>query len=182
MNSFAEDLKAAVDYHGHLCAGQIIGVRLTRLGMKLLGIEDPHTERDLIAYVEADRCVADAVGVVTGCKLGRRRLKWMDFGKSAATFLDLGKDKAVRISSARKFKPAEGEDLVKFYDTIPDDELFSAEWVRVNVKPEDLPGKPSVKEVCSVCGEIVMDNRHVIKDGKVMCKSCAGQNYYTVVK
>ncbi|MEG1585083.1 MAG: FmdE family protein, partial [Anaerovorax sp.] len=72
MISFHEDLERAVKYHGHLCSGQVLGVRMARMGMRLLGIEDPDNFRDLIAYVETDRCIADAVGTVTGCKLGRR--------------------------------------------------------------------------------------------------------------
>jgi len=182
MNTFQDDLVRAVDYHGHLCAGQIIGVRMARLGLKLLGITDASAERDLIVYVEADRCIADAVGVITGCKLGRRRLKWKDYGKSAATFLHLGIDKAVRVAAGKKFFPGEGVDLIEYFHAIPDEEFFTTAWVKVNIKPEDLPGKPSVKEECRKCGEAVMDNRHVVNsDGVILCKHCAGFGYYTVI-
>ena len=181
MRTFDEDLKAALEYHGHLCAGQIIGVRMARVGLKMLEIADALAEKDLIVYVEADRCIADAVGVVTGCKLGRRRLKLMDYGKSAATFLHTGKNKAVRIASGKRFKPGENEDLVEFYNKIKDEELFNCAWVTVDIKPEDLPGKPTVSETCETCGEMVMDNRHVEKEGKKMCKSCAYGGYYKKV-
>ena len=79
MTSFDEDLKRAVDYHGHICAGQIIGVRMARLGLSLLNIDEPNTYRDLIVFIETDRCLADAIGTVTNCKIGRRRLKVYDF-------------------------------------------------------------------------------------------------------
>ena len=180
MRTFDEDLKRAVEYHGHLCAGQIIGVRMARLGLKLLDIADATSERDLIAYVEADRCIADAVGMITNCKLGRRRLKWMDYGKSAATFLHIGKNKAVRVASGKRFKPGEGDDLIEFYGKITDEELFNCAWVTVDIKPEDLPGRPTVSVICDMCGELVMDNRHIEKDGKKLCKSCAYGGYYKV--
>ena len=180
MASFEEDLEKAVAYHGHLCAGQIIGVRMARLGLKLMNIADPSAERDLIVYVEADRCVADAVGTITTCKMGRRRLKWMDYGKSAATFLNIATDKAVRIAAGKKFAP-EGADIKEFFASIPDEVFFKVEWVKVNYKPEDLPGKPLVKAICEGCDESVMDGRHVVKDGKTLCKSCAEGGYYRVI-
>ena len=178
MRTFNEDLNAAVEYHGHLCAGQIIGVRMARFALKLLDIPDAAEENDLIVYVEIDRCIADAVGVVTRCKLGRRRLKWMDYGKSAATFLHIVKNKAVRIASGKRFSPAENEDLVDFYNKISDEELFNYAWVTVDIKPEELPGKPIVSVTCGQCGEKVMDNRHIEKEGGVFCKSCAYDGYY----
>lgn len=180
MNTFEQDLSEAVAYHGHLCAGQIIGVRMARLGLKLMGIPDAKAERDLIVYVEADRCIADAVGQITNCKIGRRRLKWMDFGKSAASFLHLVSKKAVRIAAGKKFFPQPGVDIKEFFAAIPDEELFTVQWVDIDIKPEDVPGKPTVKAECEECGEMVMDNRHVSKNGRNLCKHCAGHGYYTV--
>lgn len=77
MKSFEEYVEDANRAHGHICAGQILGLRLALHGLALLGIEDP-TGRDrkrLVTFVEIDRCATDAVTVVTGCRMGKRALK-----------------------------------------------------------------------------------------------------------
>jgi hypothetical protein len=93
-----EDLQQAKAFHGHLCHGMVLGVHMARYGCRVLGIDDPLTYRDLVVYIEMDRCASDAVAVVTGVTLGRRRLKWVDYGKMAATFVDLNTGEAVRIA------------------------------------------------------------------------------------
>ena len=178
MNTFQQDLQDAVAYHGHICGGQIIGVRMARMGSKMLGIDSPKDFRGLIVYVECDRCLTDAIGTVTGCKLGRRNLKWLDYGKSAATFVNLETGESIRICSDARHYPPEGVDLIEFYSAIPDEELFRVTRVKVDVQPEDLPGKPLIASVCSECGERVMDGRQVVRDGIVKCKACADGAYY----
>ena len=180
MNTFMQDLDEAITYHGHLCSGQITGVRMARFAMKLLGIDDPKGFRDLIVYVECDRCLTDAIGTVTGCKLGRRNLKWMDYGKSAATFLNLKTGEAIRITRGKTESPPDGADLVAFFEKIPDEEMFIYSHVNVLYQPEDLPGKPlSASLTCPKCGEKVMDGRQVIHNGAEMCKACAHGAYYS---
>lgn len=181
MNTFDQDLKQAVQYHGHICAGQILGVRMARLGCKLLGIDDPHAYRDLVVYIECDRCLTDAIGTVTGCKLGKRTLKWRDFGKSAATFLNLKNGEAYRIYKQTDKRAPKGSDLVEFFNTIPDDEMFRYKKVKVNYNESDLPGKPVEAVVCSICDEEVTDRRHLFLDNKTVCKYChtnKDQQYY----
>ncbi|MEG1972972.1 MAG: FmdE family protein, partial [Oscillospiraceae bacterium] len=156
MTSFREDLERAVAYHGHLCSGQVLGVRMARMALGILGIEDPLNCRDLILFVETDRCIADAAGTVTGCKIGRRRLKWMDYGKTAISLLDLKSGKAVRISRERLLYPPDGADneaMVAFYEAIPDEKLFKAEDVEIPLRPVDLPGKPLEITRCEICME-----------------------------
>ncbi len=182
MRTFQEDLERAVSYHGHLCSGQIIGVRMARLALDILGIEQPETYRDLIVYIESDRCIADAIGTVSCCKMGKRRLKWMDYGKTAATFLDLATGRSIRIYRKYKVFPDKGTDLVKFYDAVSDDELFSVQEVEVDYKPTDLPGPPMEVQVCAFCGEEILDGRQVMKDGKCCCRSCLDGGYYRVKK
>ncbi|MDR2491228.1 MAG: FmdE family protein [Spirochaetaceae bacterium] len=181
MKSFDEHLAEALAYHGHLCAGQILGVRMARLGLKELGIDEPQTYRDLITFVENDRCLTDAIGTVTCCKLGKRRLKFMDYGKSAAVFLDLAHGKAVRISSKGWIHTGGVQDIRGYLDGKDDAELFKVERVRVSLKPEDMPGKPCAKTQCSRCGEVITDGREVEKDGAILCKNCAGPSYYEVI-
>ena len=179
MKTYEEYLKEAVEYHGHLCAGQILGVRMTMIALKYFGIDEPKTYKDLIAFVEADRCVADAVSCIGNCHMGRRRMKWMDFGKSAATFYDMNRDEAIRINTNSNFFPEPDEDINEYFGRYSDEELFNVRKVKVDLKPEDLPGKPLTKAVCEVCGETILDNRHVVKNGKILCKACAGQSYYS---
>lgn len=182
-NTFEEDLAQAVAYHGHLCAGQVLGTKTARLGLEYFGIDDPSAYRDLIAFVEADRCVADAVCSVAGCKLGRRRLKWHDLGKMAATFYDIASQRAVRIAIISNRKAPEGADLADFFNSIPNDELFRIQEVEVDLTEDDLPGKPRHKVICEQCGERVMDGRERTVNGRVLCKTCSGEDaYYRVVR
>src|SRR5438445_3463259 len=106
MKSFEELLREAEQAHGHLCAGQILGVRMAMLGLDKLGIADPRGKdrKRLVTFVEIDRCATDAIGVVTGCRLGKRALKFKDWGKMAATFVDLESGRAVRVASRESSK------------------------------------------------------------------------------
>jgi formylmethanofuran dehydrogenase subunit E len=176
--SFEEDLERAVAFHGHLCGGQIIGTRISRAGMEYLGIEDPTKYRDLIAFVEADRCLADAVTIVADCHIGKRRLKWHDYGKMAASFLDTQTGKAVRVCAISEKRPRGGEDMVAFYQSIPDAELLRIQPVTIELAEDDLPGRPRHKTFCESCGEKILDAREVIVGGRVLCKPCAGEPAY----
>ena len=105
MKTLDEYLQEAERAHGHLCAGQVLGVRMAMLGLSRLGIDDPVRERKrLITFVEIDRCATDAVAVVTGCRLGKRALKFRDWGKVAATFVDLKENKAIRLVARESSK------------------------------------------------------------------------------
>src|SRR5580698_9236172 len=99
MESMNELLVKAEAAHGHMCAGQILGVRLALLGLQRLGIQDPlgADRKRIVTYVEIDRCATDAIGLVTGCRLGKRTLKFRDWGKMAATFIHLDTGHALRI-------------------------------------------------------------------------------------
>jgi formylmethanofuran dehydrogenase subunit E len=180
--SFEQDLEKAIAYHGHLCGGQVIGTRIARVALAYLGIEDAEKYRDLIAFVEADRCIADAVSTVANCQIGRRRLKWYDYGKMAASFYDMKSGKAIRVSSIGRERAADGEDIVAFFNRFSDRELFRVQEVEIDLDEYDLPGKPLRSVFCDSCGEKVMDNRDVQLEGKTLCKVCAGQPaYYRIV-
>ena len=180
MKTYQQHLQEAITYHGHLCAGQIIGVRMARMALKILGIDEPAGFRDLIVYVECDRCLTDAIGVVTGCKLGKRNLKCMDYGKSAATFLNLQDGKAIRVYRKMRAHIPDGTDLTSFFDSTSDEELFSTAHVNVHYRPEDLPCKPLYAMTCPLCDEEVIDGRQVMQNGTLVCKACAGSAYYDV--
>jgi len=193
VKSFDELLRNAELAHGHLCAGQILGVRMAMLGLDLLGIDDPHgTDRKrLVTYVEIDRCMTDAVGVVTGCRLGKRALKFRDWGKVAATFVDLESGKAVRIAAkesskvlARQLHPeieSKNQQQMQAYREMAVDDLFNVQWVRVSVPPEELPGYKGDRIVCAECGEGINFQREVRREGTILCRACAGESYYTLI-
>jgi formylmethanofuran dehydrogenase subunit E len=191
MKSLDEYLELAAVAHGHICAGQVLGVRLAMLGLKELGIEDPIAERKrLVTYVEIDRCVTDAVALVANCRLGKRALKFRDWGKVAATFCDLQTGRAVRIAVKESSKQAAKElfpDLPreegqqKAYAQLPDDVLFERQSVKVEVSPEDLPGFKGPRVVCAECGEGINFKREVKKEGRVLCRACAGERYYETI-
>ena len=188
MKTLSEYLELAAVAHGHLCAGQVLGVRLAMLGLKELGIEDPIGERKrIVTYVEIDRCVTDAVALVANCRLGKRALKFRDWGKVAATFCDLQTGKAVRIAAKESSKQAAKElfpelpkdqGQQKAYAQLSDDVLFSREWVKVEILPEDLPGFKGPRIVCAQCGEGINFKREVLKEGRTLCRACAGEKYY----
>jgi formylmethanofuran dehydrogenase subunit E len=183
------ELLAAVA-HGHLCAGQILGLRMALHGMTLLGLDDPagKDRKRLVCVVEIDRCMTDAIGVVTGCRLGKRALKFRDFGKAAATFCDLRETRAVRIAARESAKERahalypeigdKNQQQMRAYREMPDEELFAVEWVRVTFGPEDLPGYKAPRVVCAQCGEGVSFRREVVRDGRALCRACAGERYY----
>jgi formylmethanofuran dehydrogenase subunit E len=190
MKPFDEYVQLAEIAHGHICAGQILGLRMAIHGVGQLGLDDP-TGKDrkrLITYVEIDRCATDAIGVVTGCRLGKRALKFRDFGKMAATFCDLETGRAVRVSARESAKnrardlyphaPSKNEQQMRAYRELPDSELFDTQWVRVNVEPEDLPGFKAGRVTCDECAEGINFRREVERDGRILCRSCAGERYY----
>jgi formylmethanofuran dehydrogenase subunit E len=191
MKSLAEYLDLAAQAHGHLCAGQVLGVRLAMLGMRELGIDDPLAERKrLVTYVEIDRCVTDAVALVANCRLGKRALKFRDWGKVAATFVDLKTGRAVRIAAKESSKQAARQMFPelekeagqqKAYAQLSDEILFDKKWVKVAVQPEDLPGFKGPRVICAECGEGINFQREVVKNGRTLCRSCAGDRYYSTV-
>lgn len=191
MKPFHELLTASAHAHGHLCPGQVVGVRMAMLGCRLIGLEEPK-QRDqikkLIIYVEMDRCTGDAIAHTTGVKLGRRSLKHMDFGIMAATFLNMETNQAVRIVSteaSRDLVPFYAPDITTYpdqpieaYKRMPDSVLFRVQSVDVRLSEFDFPGPTRRKVACARCGQVVRDHREVVIDGENLCKICAGQAYF----
>ncbi len=190
--TFDSLLQESVRIHGHLCAGQVLGVRMSMLGLKEIGIHDPKGKdrKSIIVFVEMDRCATDAVQSVTGCSLGHRTMKFMDYGKMAATFLNLKTGKAMRIvaredsrdKAKERFPELENKyaGQLEAYKVMSDEELFDMMEVTINVAPQDMPGRPMRRVRCDACGEHVQDMREVCQDGKVLCVPCAKGGYYEV--
>lgn len=175
---FEEDLKKAYEFHGHVCSGIVLGVRIARAGLTFLGIEEPSKNKDFIVFVEADRCLADAVQAVTGCSLGKRRLKWIDYGKMGASFIDMNTGKGIRIVVYADENPAPDQDVKEFWCRYTDDQIFKFEEVSVDLRKEDMPGRPTRSATCAVCHEKVMDGRDVNMNGEILCHACAHGAYY----
>ncbi len=210
MQTFDALLREAEAAHGHLCAGQILGVRLAMLGCERLGIDDPKgaDRKRLVTFIEIDRCATDAIAVVTGCRLGKRAIKFRDWGKMAATFVDLASPitpvlssplthqgdtpvyKAIRIAAlesskqrARDLYPQienKNQQQMLAYRELPIAELFSEEWVAVPIHPRERPGYKSARISCEVCGEGINYDREVRRDNKILCEACASPDtrYY----
>ena len=145
MKPFDEYVAQAEQAHGHICAGQILGLRMALYGVRLLGLDDPagKDRKRLVTFVEIDRCATDAITLVTGCRVGKRSLKFRDFGKVAATFCDLGEDRAVRVVAresskerARELYPEiddKNQQQMRAYRDMADEDLFEHQWVRVRI-------------------------------------------------
>jgi formylmethanofuran dehydrogenase subunit E len=187
-------LEGSSQAHGHLCPGQVVGVRMAMLGCRLIGLDDPrHPDqiRKIIVYVEIDRCAADAIAFVTGVKLGRRSLKFVDNGIMAATFVNLENGKAVRILSTENSRDLvsqyapdgnKKEQQLEAYKAMPDDVLFQVQPVAVEVPVNDLPGPSRFKAQCEQCGQIVRDKKEVLRGGRVLCRHCAYGAYFRLLQ
>jgi formylmethanofuran dehydrogenase subunit E len=192
MQDFETLLKNSAAAHGHLCPGQVVGVRLAMLGCRLIGLDEPtriDQIKKIIVFVEMDRCTGDAVANVTGVKLGRRSLKYMDYGIMAATFVNLETNAAFRVISTEEARdlatvyapeiPEKHPQQLEAYKRMPDNVLFRVQKVRVDMSEYDLPGPTRKKVSCSQCGQVIRDNREVIQNGRILCKPCAHGAYFS---
>lgn len=191
MEDFETLLQGSAEAHGHLCPGQVVGVRMAMLGCRLVGLDNPRCLpqiKKIIVYVEIDRCATDAIAYVTGVKLGRRSLKFVDNGIMAATFVNLETQVAFRICSTEdarnltaKYAPhIRDKDLrqIEAYKVMPLEALFTVEQVQVDIPQSEMPGPSLFKVVCEKCRTVVRDKKEVRQNGQVLCRSCAFGAYY----
>lgn len=188
---FEEILGESVKIHGHLCPGQVLGVRMALYGLEKIGIRNPkgRDRKNLYLFVEIDRCATDALQSVTGCSLGHRTMRFMDYGKMAATFVNLSTGLALRVVTKGEARERAKElfpdikDLyrcqIEAYKVMPDEELFESNEVAVHIPPQDMPGRPLSRVKCDVCGEYVQDMREVRREERILCKPCAVEGYYS---
>lgn len=185
-------VQESAQIHGHLCPGQVIGVRMALLGCRLIGLEDPQSRsqiKKLIVYLEMDRCAGDAIAHVTGAKLGRRSLKFMNYGIMAATFLNIENHMAFRIISTEEARDLavvyapeifeKSAQQLAAYKRMPDDVLFRVQRVNITLNDYDMPGPTRRKVVCSRCGQLVRDHREKMIDGKAVCRPCTEDVYFS---
>ncbi len=174
--------------HRHVCPRQVLGARMGLLAGQTLGLELPRSDKRLLVLVETDGCFADGVSVATGCWLGRRTMRLMDYGKVAATFIDTHSSLAVRIAphaQARANAKALFPHLSKWsaylegYKVLPDAELLVLQSVELTFSLEQLISHAGARVSCSACHEEILNGREVLHQGKVLCQSCAGDSYWT---
>ncbi len=175
-----------------MCAGQVLGVRMAMLGCRRLEVREPRgaDRKRLVTFIEIDRCATDAIGVVTGCRLGKRALKFRDWGKMAATFVDLSTGRALRIAAresskarARELYPEmenKNQQQMRAYREMADAELFAEEWVEVALEAKEFPGYKGERICCARCGEGINYERFVEREGQILCRGCAApeERYY----
>lgn len=185
-------LEQSASLHQHLCPRQVLGVRMGLHGGQLLNLELPQgDEKRLYVFMETDGCGADGVAVATGCRVGRRTMRIVDYGKMAATFIDRRSEKAFRIrphlesrsraKAARPEAPDSWQAMLEGYQVLPDDELLRSQRVELLADLEKLISTPEVRVNCQSCGEEVINEREVEVGGRVFCRACAGEAYYQVV-
>ena len=191
MQDFKTLLEGSAKAHGHLCPGQVVGVRMAMVGCDLIALDNPSQLpqiKKIIVYVEIDRCATDAIAYVTGVKLGRRSLKFIDNGIMAATFVNLETDQAFRVRSTEKSRDLAAEyapditdkhaQQLEAYMRMPADLLFDIQAVKVKIPAHDMPGPTRFKATCQNCGVVVRDKKEVYQNGKILCRSCAFGAYY----
>lgn len=190
MENFEELLHESVKFHGHLCPGQVLGVRMAILGLKLIDIHDPKGKdrKSLIIYVEIDRCATDAIMSVTSCTPGKRSLKILDNGIMAASFINIKTGSAFRIIAKEESKVSASnyfpeiddkyERQKQAYKIMSDEELFDIRPIKVKISDHDMPGRPLKRIKCEKCGDFVQDCKDINIDGQNLCKSCAYGAYF----
>lgn len=190
MVSFADLLTQTAARHDHLCPRQVIGVRMGMYAAELLGLDLPQSDKRLITLVETDGCFADGVSVATGCSLGHRTMRLIDFGKVAATFVDTKTERAVRIyphpdsrANARANQPdarSRWHAQLEAYQVMPVEQMLAWQAVTLTIGLKALISRPGVRVNCTVCGEEIINEREVIVSGQAVCRACAGEMYYQV--
>lgn len=174
--------------HDHLCPRQILGVRSALLAGKILNLDFPRTDKRVMVFVETDGCFADGVAVASGCTLGHRTMRLMDYGKIAATFVDSKTGQAVRIAPRTdlrqrvKDERPEGQKryqaYLEAYRTLPDEELLTVQDVEMKLDIKHLVSIHGKRAICDGCGEEIINEREVLQAGRTLCLSCAGEGYY----
>lgn len=185
MSDYKELLKKAGEFHGDICGGIVMGTKLAIHGMEHMGMTPGEKDKQLIVFTEIDRCISDAILSVTRTSLGKKSLKPMGYGKSAATFVNIETGEAIRVidKKVNKDYPEETvEERIERIAKTPGEELFTIQKVSVKIDPNDLPGKPLEVAKCVECGEEVLDGKHHLRGGHAYCTSCFDKSYYQILE
>ena len=191
MTKFKELLQKSASYHDHLCPRQVLGVRMGLAAGRWLGLDVPQTNKRILTLVETDGCLIDGLAVATGCAVGRRSMYVYDFGKVAATFVDTQTGRAVRIVPSADSRPlakiyapnaqSRWYAYLLAYQRIPDEYLFTVQKVVLDVSLAEILSKDGYRVNCQICGEEIINEREVYREGMLLCRPCAGERYYRLV-
>jgi len=181
-------LEKSAETHRHLCPRQVLGVRMGLLAGELLGLEVPRRDKRMFVFMETDGCGLSGVQAATGCTPNRRTLRVMDYGKMAATFVDTETMRAVRIAPSAGCRarsadyapdaPSRWHCQLEAYRIMPDDLLFDVQEVELTVSMAAIISRPGRRVTCACCGEEIINEREVVRNGDVLCRCCAGDSYY----
>ena len=181
-------LEKSSSRHRHLCPRQVLGVRIGMAGAAALGIEVPRRNKRMLVITETDGCFADGLTAATGCEMGHRTLRLADYGKIAAVFVDVKTNTAVRVApqldirqKARAYAPEEKKHYFAQligYQRMPDEELLTIQQVDLTTPIGDIISRAGVRVDCANCGEEIINEREVVREGLVLCQACAGPAYY----
>lgn len=186
-----EFIEACKAEHDSFCPRQVLGLRIGMAGPRALGLDAPRDDKRLLTLVETDGCFVDGVIIATGCTVGHHTLRVVDYGKVAATFIDVETGDAVRIwprSDSRKaalaYASPDAESnwhaQLEGYQVMPDDELLHVQPVELTFSLEKLLGRAGDRMVCEACGEEILNQRGVVRDGRVLCRGCADGSYFAL--
>jgi formylmethanofuran dehydrogenase subunit E len=190
MDNLENLLAQSAANHQRLCPRQVLGVRMGLAGARLLGLEIPRADKRLIVIVETDGCFVSGIEATTGCRVLHRTLRVEDYGKVAASFLDITSGRSFRLAPRQDVRelafqfaqdaPDSYHAQLTAYQVMPDDCLFSVRPVQLKTPIDAIVGQPGVRVNCTVCGEEIMNGRQRVLPGGVMCKACAGESYYQI--
>ena len=181
-------LSESAKRHKHLCPRQVLGARMGLFAAELLGIQLPRNDKRLLVISETDGCAIDGLIAATGCRVGSRTLRILDFGKVAATFTDVYTEETIRIVPRREarrlavdhvFKARnDWEAMLAGYQVISAPELFVVQRVKLDMPLSEIISRPGRKTICEVCREEIINGREVLNKGVVLCRACDGAGYY----
>lgn len=179
-------------HHNRLCPRQVLGVRMGLYAAEWFGLELPQKDKRLFTFVETDGCLVDGIAAATGCSVGSRTMRVMDYGKSAAVFADTQTERAVRIIPhpqsrvrARNYAPSAPDRWhaqLAAYQIMPVQDLLLAQAVILTVSLKALISQHGHRVICEVCGEDVINEREVQLNGRLLCRACAEGPYYERVQ
>ena len=199
LEDLPADLKAASQFHGHICPGLVIGYRVAKLAEKELKLGRSKDE-ELVSIVENDSCAVDAIQYINGTTFGKGNLIFQDHGLHAYTFIERTSGKQIRIElkadvfrdlskkrleiqqkvrndiplteEETKFRQQSRQETMQKMLNLPDEELFNVKQVQVEI-PEKARIFHSVK--CAKCGLLVMETRARVLNQQMYCIPCWNQ-------
>jgi formylmethanofuran dehydrogenase subunit E len=191
MNDLKILLKeSAKRHHDHLCPRQVLGVRMGMFAAELFGLDLPQNDKHLVAFVETDGCLIDGIAVATGCAVGHRTMRVLDYGKSAATFADTLTESAIRVTPHPQARlraahyapnaPDRWHAQLAAYQIMPNAELLSAQEVTLSIPLAAIISRHGLRVVCEQCGEDIINEREVRRAGRALCRACAEGAYYSI--